>query len=80
MKDFLLFRRMLTPSIIQVLFWIGVILCIWAGIHNMLNHAIPHGLQILLIGPILLRILCEFLLVVFRINKSLTEIAVQEKR
>ena len=32
MKDFLSFRRMVTPLIIQVIFWIGVGVCVIAGL------------------------------------------------
>jgi hypothetical protein len=79
--DFLLFRRMLMPYPIQIIFWLGVIICIIGGIYNFMHHSIKHGLQVLIIGPILLRLLCECLMVFFRINETLTELknAVQEK-
>ena len=32
MSDFWAFRTMVTPVIIQVLFWVGVIVCIIAGL------------------------------------------------
>ena len=32
MEDFLKFRKMITPIIIQILFWIGVVLCVIVGI------------------------------------------------
>lgn len=81
MIDFLLFRRMLTPYLIQLLFWIGVFLCIVTGIVDIYHHAIAYGLEILLIGPILVRIFCELLILFFRINETLTDLknTVQEK-
>ena len=81
MLDFLLFRRMLTPILLQVLFWAGTLICIVGGIYNLYHHAIAHRLQILLLGPILVRIFCELLIVFFRINETLTELknAVQKK-
>lgn len=72
MRDFLLFRRMLTPIIIQVLFWVLVIACLVAGIANFYHREVLHGLQIIFIGPILARILCEFLILFFRMNETLT--------
>jgi hypothetical protein len=82
MLDFLLFRKMLTPILIQALFWLGFAMCLMGGFYNVTHHALLHGLQILLIGPILVRIFCEILIVFFRINETLTEIknSVQEKR
>ena len=35
MRDFLAFRTMITPVIIQILFWVGVALCIIFGIGYM---------------------------------------------
>jgi Domain of unknown function (DUF4282) len=72
MLDFLLFRRMLTPLLVQLFFWLGLVLCVVGGIFNLLHHAIAHGLQILFIGPLLLRIFCEFLMIFFQINERLT--------
>ncbi len=81
MRDFLTFRKMLTPIILQLLFWLSVILCIAAAVYNFLNSAFMHGLQILIIGPILTRIFFEFLIIFFRMNETLTELknAVQEQ-
>ena len=32
MRDFLAFRTMVTPVIIQILFWVGAILCLIIGV------------------------------------------------
>ena len=32
MKDFLAFRTMVTPVIIQILFWLGAVICLIAGV------------------------------------------------
>lgn len=74
MLDFLLFRRMLTPLLIQIFFWIGVVLCVVSGMVNLFHHAIMHGLQILLLGPIIVRIFCEFIILFFRMNETLTDL------
>lgn len=81
LRDFLTFRRMLTPIIIQALFWVAVIVCIITGFYNFFHHAFIPGLQVLFLGPLLLRLLCEFLILFFRMNETITELknAVQEK-
>lgn len=81
MRDFLAFRKMLTPIFIQAFFWASVILFVVAAINNFIHSSAVHGLQVLILGPILSRVLCEFLLIFFRINETLTELknTVQEK-
>ncbi len=75
MNDFLTFRRMLMPAIIQVIFWLGLILCIYTGIANMIHgRGILFGLEVLILGPIAVRLACELLILSFRINSTLTDI------
>lgn len=81
MRDFLTFRRMLTPYIIQLFFWLSIVIFIVGAIYNFIHHAFLHGLQVLILGPILARVFCEFLIVFFQINETLTDLknTVQEK-
>ena len=80
MNDFLSFRTMITPVIIQIIFWIGVALCIIFGIGIILvgsrfgSGGPVYGLLVLLFGPVVVRIYCEILIIFFRINETLTEI------
>jgi hypothetical protein len=81
MKDFFSFRTMITPIIIQIIFWVGVALCVIFGIGYMFigaryyGSAAPlYGIMILIFGPLAVRIYCEILIIFFRINETLTEI------
>ncbi len=74
MKDFLCFRRMLTPFLIQVIFWLGVIGCLGTGIYDMAHKDWLAGLQIFFLGPIMVRIAAELFILFFRINETLTDI------
>lgn len=82
MKDFLAFRTMLTPIIIQAIFWLGVVICLVAGMVLILTGVgqygggpnVLKGVLLLLLGPIAVRIYCEILIIFFRINETLTEI------
>jgi len=74
MKDFFLFRRMLTPMLLQLLFWLTVLGCIVTSISNFINGDIMRGLQILILGPIIARIGAEVLILFFRMNETLTDI------
>ena len=82
-SDFLTFRKMITPIIIQVLFWIGAVLCVIAGIIMIASgvnsrygggEMVIMGLLWLFLGPLLVRIYCEILIVLFRMNETLTDI------
>ena len=81
LSDFLAFRRMITPIIIQIVFWIGAVLSSMGGIFMMIASiqiknvgGIFMGFFAMLLGPIIVRIYCELLIVFFRMNETLTEI------
>ncbi|MCL4502895.1 MAG: DUF4282 domain-containing protein [Deltaproteobacteria bacterium] len=81
MSDFWSFRKMITPVIIEILFWVGVIICIIAGLILIaagirVNETQPvlSGVLLVILGPLAVRIYCEILIVFFRINETLTEI------
>ena len=82
MKDFFVFRRMITPFIIQVFYWIATLASIVAGIYFLANSQdsydstgdIISGLGLLFIGPLVIRIWFEMLILAFRVNETLTEI------
>lgn len=72
-SDFLSFRRFVTPRIMPVVFWIlvfiavveGIVQLVWGARHgNAL--ALTGGILTLLFGPVIARILCEWILTFFR--------------
>jgi hypothetical protein len=78
-QDFFTFRKMILPTIIQVLFWIGVVFVVVWGIAAIAadpgdGWQVGYGVVLILIGPIIVRVYCEFLVVVFRILDALTDI------
>jgi hypothetical protein len=81
MKDFWAFRTMVTPVIIQIIFWIGIAICLAVGL-GLIGSAVTLGYQrnlykgvaVLLLGPLGVRVYCEILIIFFRINETLTEI------
>ncbi|MCJ7520056.1 MAG: DUF4282 domain-containing protein [Anaerolineaceae bacterium] len=82
MEDFLKFRKMITPVIIQVLFWVGVAFSVIGALITMVigltgngqGYLVLVGLVYLVLGPALVRIYCELLILFFRMNETLTEI------
>jgi hypothetical protein len=85
--DLFQWERFITPAIIQVAYWLAVILSVLSGLSGMVG-----GLRMLLVNPIggfvevitglaggvvgvlLARIVAEFVLIVFRISEHLSAI------
>ena len=74
MGDFLRFEVMITPILIQVLFWIAVIVAIVVGILIIIDTGDARGVLVIIFGPIAARIYAEILIVLFRINDHLRHI------
>jgi len=72
--DFLSFRKMITPVIIQVVFWLGVLFCVVYGFGQLLGGQGLMGLVYIIAGPIAVRIYCEMLILLFRIHDALQDI------
>jgi hypothetical protein len=82
MSDLFTFRRMLAPIVIQVLFILASLGSIIGGIAILMHGAVYSqpatttwlGVGFLLLGPILVRLYAEAVIVIFRINETLTDI------
>ena len=74
MNEFLTFRKMITPVIIQILFWVGVAVAVIGGIVGLARGDVS-GIFMILLGPVLVRIYCEILIVMFRILEGIQQIA-----
>jgi hypothetical protein len=82
--DLLMFRRMVAPTIIIILFWLGTIGAVVGAVGMMgigvaaggagIASGVLGGLAMLVIGPLAVRLWCEVVIVVFRINETLAEI------
>ena len=77
MGDFLRFETMITPILIQVIFWAAVFFSLVAGIVMITGRTAPDivgGILAIVFGPILARIYAEILIVLFKINDHLRQI------
>ena len=88
LSGFLSFRRMLTPTIIQVLFYLGAGALALVGAIGVLTGLVGvakgtygafgkmlFGAVVLLLGPLVVRIWCELVILAFRIHDTIVEIA-----
>lgn len=83
--DFFAFRRMIVPSIIQILFILGLIICVVYGLFMVIlavasgrveaiGFAFLYAAISVPLGMLMTRIYCELLILGFRINDTLTDI------
>lgn len=72
--EFLFFRRMLIPVIIQLIFWLSTAICFYVGIFGLFHQSIIMGIGVMIFGPLIIRLVCEYTIVLFRINDTLTDI------
>ena len=73
MKDLLLFRRMMTPLIVQILFWVLALMTVVSAVVSIVHKDFLIGLATLILGPLIIRIGCEVVIVLFRIHDSLAD-------
>jgi len=80
-RDYLSFKRMITPKLVNIFFWIGTIISVVIGLGlfiislaNINSQGIIIGFLTMLLGPLIIRIYCELMVVFFRINETLTDI------
>jgi uncharacterized paraquat-inducible protein A len=77
--DFLLFRRMIAPYFVMGLWYLSIVVYLVVGLFTMVFSGqgimgVLIGMLMMLFGPVLSRLTAELLLVIFRINETLTDI------
>jgi hypothetical protein len=76
MNQFFSFDKMITPIIIKILFWLGLGVSIIVGLiyiaigstawHGAGGGQVLVGVLALVIGPLLVRLQCEFIIIMFK--------------
>ena len=82
LKGFLTFKRMITPVLIQIVYWILTVIAVIGGIVLLVTGDGDErwgGLALLILGPIAIRLYAEIFMVIFRINETLTDIRDQKR-
>jgi hypothetical protein len=74
-SDFLNFRLMIAPVVIQVLFWIGLVVLLGAGITLLTMRYTLYGIGTLILGPFVWRITCEYSILFYRMHDCLEQLA-----
>ncbi|TAN45322.1 MAG: DUF4282 domain-containing protein [Candidatus Methanoperedens sp.] len=77
------FEKMITPVIIKILYVIGLVIVVLAGLAMIIDginsryggaEKILGGILIIVFGPLLIRVYAEIVLLAFKINQTLIEI------
>lgn len=74
MGEYLSFKKLITPTLVRILFWLAIIVVLFHAIALIFGGEFWAGLAFLLLGPIGVRVYCEILIVIFEMNNTLTEI------
>ncbi|MCK4808119.1 MAG: DUF4282 domain-containing protein [Candidatus Aenigmarchaeota archaeon] len=75
MNDFLEFKKLITSPLIKILYILNVIIITLSGIGLMFTDEILLGLAVIIFGNLWWRLMCEFVIVIFRIHDTLVDIS-----
>ena len=75
MKAFLNYEYMITPGVLKILSYIGMVLAVIAGLFTAFTADFFTGIGTAVLGPIVVRIYAELMLVIFEVHKELKKIA-----
>lgn len=75
-QSFIKFDKMVTPNIIQIIFYIGVALSVIMALSLFVvgGGSAIIGLFVLILGPLLVRVNCELIIVIFKIHEALQDL------
>jgi hypothetical protein len=74
MKSFINFEYMITPGILKILSYIGMVISVIVGLFTTFTADAYAGISMVVLGPIACRIYAELMLVIFECHKTLKEI------
>jgi len=75
MRDILFFDAMLTPKIITFVYWLMLAGVVLGGLGTIFSGAILSGIGVLVGGAVGVRIWCELLIVLFKVNDNIKALA-----
>lgn len=75
-NSFINFDKMLTPLIIKIVFWIGAGISVIMGLLMFIDGGISvlMGLITIVVGPLVVRIYCELLIIMFKMHETLVDV------
>ncbi len=77
-RRILFFDEMLTPSLIRTAYWLGLLAVVWTGLGHLFSNGflgIFEGLIYIAIGVIVLRVIAELVMLLFKLNENMEAVA-----
>jgi len=74
MKEFLNYKYMITPGILKILSYVGMVIAVIAGLVTAFTADLLTGIGMAILGPVVVRIYAELMLVVFEIHNELKKL------
>jgi hypothetical protein len=69
-KEYLVFDKLITPIVIQVIFWLSSATCVLFGLYVLFfvheKESLYMGPLIIILGPLSVRIACEIYILIFK--------------
>tara|TARA_R110002110_G_scaffold186989_1_gene394359 strand:+ start:603 stop:836 length:234 start_codon:yes stop_codon:yes gene_type:complete len=72
MKEFLNYQYMITPGILKILSYVGMVVAVVVGLFTLTQDVVA-GISLIVLGPIAVRLYTELMLVIFEIHKELKQ-------
>ena len=74
MKEFLNYKYMITPGILKILSYVGMVIAVIVGLVTAFTADLLTGIGTAILGPVVVRIYAELMLVVFEIHNELKKL------
>jgi hypothetical protein len=71
MKEFLNYKYMITPGILKILSYVGMVIAVIAGLVTAFTADLLTGIGMAILGPVAVRIYAEVMLILFEIHNEL---------
>ncbi|MFT5571334.1 MAG: hypothetical protein ACI9FR_000248 [Cryomorphaceae bacterium] len=81
-RKILFFDEMLTPSLIRLAYWLGLLTVVWTGLGRMFSNGFFgffEGIVYIAICSIGLRVASELIMLFFKINENMETVAANSK-
>jgi hypothetical protein len=72
MKEFLNYQYMITPGVLKILSYVGMVVALVVGLFTLTQDVVA-GISLTVLGPIAVRLYTELMLVIFEIHKELKQ-------
>jgi len=78
-KDLLTLNKFITPVIMTVVYWILMVIAIVVSLVVLFSGSVLQGILALILAPLYVRVLCELMILLFKIHGVLCEIRDQRQ-